>query len=153
MWNDDQVTYRSKIWTSLYRRKRALEVLPIPVKINQHSNPSLDTLRLFCLLLYSGKEFSLRQLADHFSCTKQTILRRIDTLNHIDYSLPEPPIVVERREKQNYYRLKMPNAVKARENRNHEELEYLTCCRELAGRFLPPGCCGKLISGLKYWNL
>ena len=53
----------------------------MPEKYDQDARPDEKLLKLFMLLLFNDKEFSLTYLAETINCSKQTVarlLRRID---------------------------------------------------------------------------
>ena len=49
----------------------------MPEKKDPYSSPAMKVLRLYILLLFSGRKYSLAELARKFDCSKQTILRMI----------------------------------------------------------------------------
>ena len=55
----------------------------MPEKIQPHISPAVKILSLYYMLVFTGKKYSLPQLAGLLHCSKQTVLRMID---HIEMS-------------------------------------------------------------------
>ena len=52
----------------------------MPQKKDPNSNPTRNALSLFSLLLYSGRSYSLKYLAELYTCSKQTVIRLIEQI-------------------------------------------------------------------------
>jgi len=59
----------------------------MPRKIDPDANAAIKLLGLFGLLLFSGKRYSLSELARRFSCSKQTVLRMLAQIDQA-YAIP-----------------------------------------------------------------
>ena len=103
----------------------------MPKKHSEKNCPSEKILKLYSTLLFSGREFSLTELADLLDCSKPTILRMIATLE-----LNEKPIIPNKHGKQNYYKLAQPlNRPKA--SLNARDIQNLVLCRDMIMHMLP----------------
>ena len=106
----------------------------MPKKIDSSTNASMKLLGLFVLLLFSGRRFSLSELARKFSCSKQTILRLIDQLS-VSREMPVR-ILVERQGRENLYWAagsRRPLNVSIRP----ESIQKLFLCHEAVCHLLP----------------
>ena len=77
----------------------------MPAKLDQDARPDEKLLKLYSLLLFTGKEYSLTELKDKLMCSKQTIGRLVDKLEKSYYG----SIVVKKKGKENFYSLKKPS--------------------------------------------
>lgn len=77
----------------------------MPAKLDQDSRPDEKLLKLYSLLLFTGKEYSLNELKEEIKCSKQTIGRLVDKLEKSYYG----SVVVKKKGKENYYSLKKPS--------------------------------------------
>lgn len=50
----------------------------MPAKLDQDARPDEKLLKLYSLLLFTGKEYSLTELKDKLMCSKQTIGRLVE---------------------------------------------------------------------------
>lgn len=57
----------------------------MPAKLDQDARPDEKLLKLYSLLLFTGKEYSLTELKDELMCSKQTIGRLVDKLEKSYY--------------------------------------------------------------------
>ena len=67
----------------------------------------MKALELYGLLLFSGRRFSLIELADRLDCSKQTVLRRVEEIE-LHHRLPFQ-IGSEKIKGQNYYWAERPS--------------------------------------------
>ena len=113
---------------------------PMPSAHRSESDAASRILALYSLLLFSGQEYSLRQLAEKLSCSRQTILRLCDRLETFGAELRietfGAELQMERRGRENWYRLKQPEtspklALPA------QALSCLAMCRNIAAHLLP----------------
>ena len=54
----------------------------MPAKKDPYTGPAQKTIGLFGLLLFSGRAHSLEQLAQTFQCSKQTVMRMIESIEN-----------------------------------------------------------------------
>lgn len=80
----------------------------MPAKLDQDASPDEKLLKLYSLLLFTGKEYSLTELKEEIKCSKQTIGRLVDKLEKSYYG----SVVLKRKGKENYYSLKKPSTSK-----------------------------------------
>lgn len=73
-------------------------------KRNPWATPGQKVVGLYSLLLFTGKAYSLGQLAGMFQCSKQTILRMIEQIE-LSHRLAVETWVEE---KERYYRARTP---------------------------------------------
>lgn len=106
----------------------------MPPRIDQHGNASRKTLSLFSLLLFTGKEYSLMQLAEILHCSRQTVLRMVEQIERSG----EGSIEVRKDGGQNLYRIRTPRQ-RPRVAVSPEELEHLVLCRDMLAHVLPKG--------------
>ncbi len=104
----------------------------MPCKLDQDARPDEKLLKLYMLLLFNDREYSLTSLADKINCSKQTVAR---LLKRIDENYPAH--LVERREsRQKYYRFKRPS-ISVRTAIDSSGLRQLALCRDLVKGLLP----------------
>lgn len=102
-------------------------------KFNEHASASQKVLGLYSLLLFTGRAYSLGQLARLFQCSKQTVLRMVEQIE-LTHNLGVDTWL-EGKEK--WYRARTP---KARPNvaLTIEEIQHLLLCRDIVWHWLPP---------------
>lgn len=104
----------------------------MPAKKDPYSGPSQKIIGLFSLFLFSGRAYTLSQLAQMFRCSKQTILRMLEQIERSQWLLIDS--WTEGREK--YYQVrkskKMPNV-----SLDAEALGKLLLCRDMVWHMLP----------------
>ena len=104
----------------------------MPEKYDQDARPDEKLLKLFMLLLFNDKEFSLTYLAETINCSKQTVgrlLRRIDE----NY----PCHLLERKSnRQKFYHLQRPS-MSFKTAIDPAGLRQLALCRDLVKGLLP----------------
>ena len=105
----------------------------MPCRQNSDISPSEATLKLFCLLLFSGKEYSLSELANVMECSRQSIGRMMDKIDASGKGV----VHSTKRDGQRWYRLKMPQGSRPHVYLEPHELERMALCRDLIGHLLP----------------
>lgn len=105
----------------------------MPAKLDQDARPDEKLLKLYSLLLFTGKEYSLTELKDELMCSKQTIGRLVDKLEKSYYG----NVVVKRKGKENYYSLKKPSTSKGMHvSINPDGLRKMILCSDLMWHLL-----------------
>lgn len=105
----------------------------MPAKLDQDARPDEKLLKLYSLLLFTGKEYSLTELKDELMCSKQTIGRLVDKLEKSYYG----NVVVKRKGKENYYSLKKPSTSKGMHvSINPDGLRKMILCSALMWHLL-----------------
>jgi len=89
-------------------------------------------LGLYWWLLFSGREYSLGQLADILNCSKPSVLRLITQLEASGFANVESWI----ENRQRWYRLKAPQQ-RPRVSLDVEDLEKLMLCRDMVWHLIP----------------
>lgn len=108
------------------------EIPAMPLKQDPWATPGQKVVGLYSLLLFSGREYSLRQLATEFECSKQTVLRMVEQLEcsrgvTLDSRL-------EGRERK--YRVRTPER-KPNVTLSVDEIQHLLLCRDIVWHLLP----------------
>lgn len=106
----------------------------MPEKKDAYSTPAMKVLRLYILLLFSGRVFSLSELARKLQCSKQTVMRMMEQisrsrLEHIETWVDESG--------RRFYRARTP-ATKPRVALDVEAIQHLLLCRDIVWHLLPP---------------
>lgn len=104
----------------------------MPEKIHPYASPATKTLSLFGLLLFSGKKYSVPQLADLLRCSKQTVLRMIEHIEMSHAATVESWIEGGRK----WYKVKTP-AVKPQVCLDIGDIQHLLLCRDFVWHLLP----------------
>lgn len=105
----------------------------MPAKLDQDARPDEKLLKLYSLLLFTGKEYSLTELKDKLMCSKQTIGRLVDKLEKSYYG----SIVVKKKGKENFYGLKKPSTSKGMHvSINPDGLRKMILCSDLMWHLL-----------------
>jgi predicted DNA-binding transcriptional regulator YafY len=113
-------------------RTDAREGDPMPRKRDPYQSPAMKVLGLHGLLLFTGRTYSLAQLARVLDCSKQTVLRGIEQLER-SHQL-ELESWVEGR--QRWYKAKTP-ARKPNVTLDPESIQHLLLCRDMVWHLLP----------------
>ncbi len=105
----------------------------MPEKKDAYSTPAMKVLRLYILLLFSGRVFSLSELARKLKCSKQTVMRMMEQisrsrLEHIESWMDESG--------RRFYRARTP-ATKPRVALDVEAIQHLLLCRDIVWHLLP----------------
>lgn len=107
----------------------------MPPKKNPDATPSMKTLAAYWLLLFSGRAWTLSELAEKLGCTKQTVLRIMDNIALSRYA-PLETWIEDKGKKRRWYRLMKP-----RERPNValsiDDIQALLLCRDIAWGLLP----------------
>lgn len=106
----------------------------MPVKKDPHGNPTRNALILFSILLFSGRSYSLKQLAEILLCSRQSVLRLLEQIELCGYGNIEKI----KKDGQNFYQI-ITAASKPHVTLSNQEIEQLVCCREWLKHLLPQG--------------
>jgi predicted DNA-binding transcriptional regulator YafY len=106
----------------------------MPEKKDAYSTPAMKVLRLYILLLFSGKVFSLSDLARKLQCSKQTVIRMIEQISRSRFEQIESWVDESGRR---FYRARTP-ATKPRVALDVEAIQHLLLCRDIVWHLLPP---------------
>jgi len=107
----------------------------MPPKIDQFSKPAQKLLGLFGALLFTGREYSLTGLARMLHCSKQTVLRMMESIER------SREVKVETRltdDGQRMYRVKAPRS-RPNVSFSPEQIRHLVLCRDMVMHLLPKG--------------
>jgi len=111
----------------------------VPPKKNPDGNPTRNALTLFSLLVFSGRQYSLKRLAEILDCSRQTVLRLIE---QIDMG-GRVNVHKWKDNGQSYYQIKtVPNRPKV--VLSEDEVAQLVLCKEWMQHLLPTGIQQKL---------
>lgn len=104
----------------------------MPVKYDQDARPDEKLLKLFILLLFNDREFSLTALTEKVNCSKQTIARLLKRIEE-NY-----PCHLEERKsgRQKFYSIQRPK-ISLKTTIDPEGLRQLALCRDLVRGLLP----------------
>lgn len=97
-------------------------------------NPATATekiLALYVLLLFSGRSFTLTQLAKHFDCSKQTILRLTRSIDLVGDYLETEVHAGER-----WYKIKTPSQ-RPKQGLSEEDVRQLVMRRDIMLKLIP----------------
>ncbi|MCL6621212.1 MAG: WYL domain-containing protein [Syntrophobacterales bacterium] len=105
----------------------------MPEKLNPHASPAAKMLNLYGLLLFSGRQYSLPQLAKMLRCSKQTVLRMLEQIEM------SRTVMVEswREGRRKWIRVKTP-PVPPRVCLDARAIQLLLLCRDFVCHLLPP---------------
>ena len=106
----------------------------MPEKYDQDARPDEKLLKLFMLLLFNDKEYSLTYLAETINCSKQTVSR---LLKRIDENYP-CHLLERKSARQKFYHLQRPS-MSFKTAIDPEGLRQLALCRDLVKGLLPKG--------------
>ncbi len=104
----------------------------MPEKIHPHASPAMKILSLYGLLLFSGKNYSLVQLARLLRCSKQTVLRMIEQIEMSHQAKIESWIEGGRK----WFKVKTP-PVRPQVCLVAEDIQLLLLCRDFVWHLLP----------------
>lgn len=113
----------------------------MPTKLDD-ATPNQKALALYSLLLFTGKRFTLTELAEKLACSKQTIMRLIRDIE-LQWNVLETDL--DGRER--WYRFKGP------EKKPHlaitpQELQNLVMCRDMVSHLVPQSIKGMIDKAL-----
>lgn len=105
----------------------------MPKKKNPDATPSMKVLAAYWLLLFSGRAWTLTELAEKLECSKPTVMRIMDNIEFSGYAPLESGLDGRGRR---WYRLmrppKTPNVALS-----IEDIHTLLLCRDIAWKLLP----------------
>lgn len=104
----------------------------MPEKWDPVSGPTHKLVSLFCLLLFTGRKYSLTQLAKQLDCSKQTVLRLIEALEAQSWARLES----FKEGGQRFFRISRPEKLPSL-SFTTSELMQLALCRDLVVHLLP----------------
>jgi DNA-binding IclR family transcriptional regulator len=104
----------------------------MPRKKDPDSTSLQKGLKLFTLLLFGGRTWSLSKLYQEIRCSKQTVLRLLAQIEASGWG----KIIAEKRGNQNFYYMPRPRQV-ASVTLNERNLAQLTLCRDFLAKLLP----------------
>ena len=108
----------------------------MPTPYDQNSTPGQRLLKMYALLLFSGRKFSMTELAERMNCSKQTIMRLLDQLSQsgevfIEDDVEEDGI--------RWIRIPPPKGKKLDVALKPEAIQHLLLCRDMVKHLLPRG--------------
>lgn len=104
----------------------------MPPKLDQHTSPGQKVLSLYSLLMFTGRAFSLTELARELQCSKQTILRMTEQIGRSMGGEVESKLEGGRR----IYWITAPR-VRPTVSLSPEEIQQLEICRSMVLHLLP----------------
>lgn len=104
----------------------------MPPKQDQDSKPAEKQLKLYTMLLFSGHEMSLTELAKELSCSKQTVGRMLDQLEYSKFG----KLLRTMHGREAYYSLDRPKKL-PQLSLDSEGLRQLALCRAFLLHLLP----------------
>ena len=111
----------------------------MPAKQDPWATPGQKVIGLYSLLLFTGRAYSLGQLAGMFQCSKQTVLRMVEQVEQSHRIVVES--WVERGER--HYRARTPER-RPNVTLSVEELQHLLVCRDIVWHLLPEALRGEV---------
>lgn len=106
----------------------------MPPKKNSDGNPTRNAVTLFSILLFSGRAYSLKRLAEILDCSRQTVLRLIDQIEMSGRA----NIRKWTQDGQSFYQIETPQS-RPQTTLSPKEVEQLVLCREWLRHLLPQG--------------
>ena len=103
----------------------------MPDKINQHASHDQKLISLYALMLFSGDQYSLTELAGKFECSKQTVLRLIEAIEKSSRTEIERTKMGNR----SYYRIVRPTRAPITPI-SEDDFLILEMCRDFTAQFL-----------------
>lgn len=104
----------------------------MPKKRDPDARPSEKLLRLYSMLLFSDRAFSLTEISETLNCSKPTVLRLISNLN----ASPHAKVVQSKHGKSSYYALSHPDK-RPKVTLDSGGLDRLLLCRDFLQHLLP----------------
>lgn len=104
----------------------------MPEKIDAYKSYGQKVISLFAKLLFTGRSYSLSELAGHFACSKQTILRLVEDIRR-SYGVE---VEESFQGNQKYFRIPRPGGTLPLVNLTETELDALHMCRAFAEHLL-----------------
>jgi predicted DNA-binding transcriptional regulator YafY len=107
----------------------------MPPKRDQFSSPAQKLLGLFGALLFTGREYSLTGLAGMLGCSKQSVLRMMESIERSKEVKIKTKISSDG---QRWYQAKTPR-VRPNVSLTPERIQHLALCRDMVMHLLPKG--------------
>lgn len=104
----------------------------MPEKHDPWATPGQKVIGLYSLLLFTGRAYTLGQLAEMFQCSKQTVLRMVEQIG-LSHGLAVETWVEG---KERFYRARTPQK-RANVTLSVEEIQHLLVCRDIVWHWLP----------------
>ncbi|WP_045221905.1 helix-turn-helix transcriptional regulator [Desulfonatronum thioautotrophicum] len=107
----------------------------MPPKHDQFASPAQKLLGLFGALLFTGREYSLTGLAGMLGCSKQTVLRMMESIER------SREVKIESRfsdDGQRWYKARTPR-IRPNVSLTPEGIQHLVLCRDMVMHLLPKG--------------
>lgn len=101
-------------------------------RISPDRSRGMNLISLFAKLFFSGREYSLSDLAHQLGCSKQTVLSLVGELEAQHWIIIDSELRGGRR----YFRMRKSNLSKTRMALTDEEMEVLLMCRAFTGHLL-----------------
>jgi len=101
-------------------------------KLNPDRSRGQNLISLFARLFFSGRSYSLIELAELLECSKQTVIKLIEELETLHWLELDKSMKSGRR----YYQIKRAQDSKSRVALTDEELDTLIMCRAFTGHLL-----------------
>jgi predicted DNA-binding transcriptional regulator YafY len=114
------------------------------------ATPGMKLLGLYWLLLFTGREYSLTQLAKELECSKPTVLRLIEQLEVSRLALVDSRLSTV--DGQRWYKLKNP-AKLPRVTLTVEDIQNLLLCRDMVWHLLPDSLRRSVSKAIGYANV
>ncbi|WP_158304252.1 helix-turn-helix transcriptional regulator [Solidesulfovibrio magneticus] len=114
----------------------------MPPKKDQYSSPSQKILNLFSILLFTGRQFSLGQIAEMLECSKQTASRITEELARTR----DIQLRVWKEDRQKWFQIE--SSPRPHVSLSPREIQLLGMCKELVWHLLPKGISEEVESAL-----
>lgn len=98
------------------------------------ASPSEKVIGLYGLLLFTGRKYSLPELADKFQCSKQTVLRMVETVER-SHTLH---VISELENGIRWFWVDAPRRT-SNASLTTKEIQYLNLCKDMVAGLLPLG--------------
>ena len=96
-------------------------------------------MKMYGLLLFHGRKFSLKQLSRELNCSKQTVLRLADQIGS-SYAVK---LETNKSGRERYFWIKTPQ-LQPKVSLESEDVQYLVMCADMMNQVLPEGISEKL---------
>lgn len=106
----------------------------MPAKLAPYSSPSQKVLGLYCLLMFTGRRFTLPQLSRELHCSKQTVMRMVEQIDRSFGGEVESGLEKGKR----IYWMPSPKA-SPQTTLSAEDVQQLELCRTMVLHLLPEG--------------
>ena len=105
----------------------------MPTKIDQFASPTQKILNIFSLLLFTGRKYSLSQLAAKLNCSKQTVSRITEELTRTQ------GINIKDWKEDGRRWFQIESSARPHVSLSSREIQLLGMCKELVWHLLPKG--------------